>query len=68
MKTRNQSTCRVMVGVDDSDPSAAALSWAADEARRRELGPLVVTCWSYPAMPFTLYQLPISGVDTDDTS
>jgi nucleotide-binding universal stress UspA family protein len=58
---QDRPTGRIVVGVDGSDPSVAALSWAADEARCRELGLHVVTCWSFPVMPFTLYQLPISG-------
>ena len=54
-------TGRIVVGVDGSDLSAAALAWAADEARRRDVGLHVVTCWSYPTMAFSLYQLSIPG-------
>jgi nucleotide-binding universal stress UspA family protein len=49
------------VGIDGSEPAAAALRWAADEARHRGLGLTVVTCWSYPMLPWGPYQPPFSG-------
>ena len=39
---------RVVVGVDGSQSSNAALRWAADEADRYGVGLLVVHGWSYP--------------------
>ena len=52
---------RIVVGVDGSEASLAALRWGADEARRRGLGLHVVTCWSYPMLPWGPYQPPLSG-------
>jgi nucleotide-binding universal stress UspA family protein len=54
---------RIVVGIDGSEPSAAALRWAADEARRQGVGLHVVTCWNYPALPWAPYQPPLSGED-----
>jgi nucleotide-binding universal stress UspA family protein len=51
----------IVVGVDGSEPSQAALRWAATEAHRRGLGLQVVTCWSYPMLPWGPYQPPLSG-------
>lgn len=53
----------IVVGIDGSEPSQAALRWAATEARRRGLGLQVVTCWSYPMLPWGPYQPPLSGQD-----
>ena len=39
---------KIVVGVDGSDPSIAALRWAAYEARRRNAAVLVVSCYSAP--------------------
>jgi nucleotide-binding universal stress UspA family protein len=52
---------RIVVGVDGSEPSAAALRWALEEANRRGLGLHVVTCWSFPMLPWGPYQPPLSG-------
>ena len=38
----------IVVGVDGSAPSLAALRWAADEARLREARLVAVYAWSYP--------------------
>ncbi len=53
----------IVVGVDGSDPSQAALRWAATEAHRRGVGLQVVTCWSYPMLPWGPYQPPLSSQD-----
>ncbi len=45
---QNTITSRVVVGVDGSDPSIAALRWAAYEARRRNAVVLAVSCYSVP--------------------
>lgn len=42
----------VVVGVSGSRASAAALRWAADEARRRDARLHVVLCWSAPARAY----------------
>lgn len=39
---------KIVVGVDGSDPSIAAVGWAAYEARRRNAAVLVVSCYSVP--------------------
>ncbi len=39
---------KIVVGVDGSDPSNAALRWAAYEARRRNASVLVVSCFNAP--------------------
>jgi len=51
----------IVVGIDGSDESEAALRWAATEARRRGVGLQVVLCWSYPTLPWGPYQPPLSG-------
>lgn len=62
MQSEAQSAAgRIIVGVDGSDPSASALRWAADEARRRGVGLHVVTCWNYPVVAWGPYQPPMSG-------
>jgi nucleotide-binding universal stress UspA family protein len=42
------NTSRIVVGVDGSEPSIAALRWAAFEAHRRNSDMLVVSCYSVP--------------------
>ena len=61
MVTKVNAAGKIIVGVDGSEPSANALRWAADEARRREVGLHVVTCWSYPMVPWTPYAPPLSS-------
>jgi nucleotide-binding universal stress UspA family protein len=51
----------IVVGIDGSEPSQAALRFAATEAHRRGVGLQVVTCWSYPMLPWGPYQPPLSG-------
>lgn len=46
-KTSN-STFRIVVGVDDSDNSRAALRWALDEASARHAEVRVVHAWHVP--------------------
>jgi nucleotide-binding universal stress UspA family protein len=55
----------IVVGIDGSELSQAALRWAAQEAHRRGVGLQVVTCWSYPMMPWGPYQPPLSSQDFD---
>jgi nucleotide-binding universal stress UspA family protein len=39
---------RILVGIDDSDASRAALRWAIDEALRRHADLELVSCWHRP--------------------
>ena len=41
---------RIVVGVDGSDESAAALRWAVEEAKLRDAGVEAVHAWSYIPM------------------
>ena len=49
---------RVVVGIDGSEGARAALSWAADEARRRGAVLHVVHAYSYPAFPVSFGSYP----------
>ena len=42
----------IVVGVDGSDGSVAALHWAAEEAHLRRAELVVVTCWDMPAVMY----------------
>ncbi len=46
--TDEHMASKIVVGVDGSDPSNAALRWAAYEARRRNASVLVVSCFNAP--------------------
>lgn len=46
-------TFLIVVGVDGSEPSLAALHWAVDEARMRRGKVLLITAWHYPPVPST---------------
>ena len=49
----------IVVGVDGSKASAAALRWAIEEGRLRSTRVLAVTSWTYPTMIFAdAYVLP----------
>lgn len=52
-------TPRVVVGVDGSDPSRAALDWALDEARRRSATLDVVHAWTPPYLYGYPYTAPL---------
>ncbi|MCB5293931.1 universal stress protein [Arthrobacter sp. SO3] len=47
-------TFLIVVGVDGSEPSLAALRWAVDEARMRHGQVRAVTAWHYPPVPSTV--------------
>ena len=47
-------TFLIVVGVDGSEPSLAALRWAVDEARLRHGKVLLITAWHYPPVPSTV--------------
>ena len=44
---------RIVVGVDGSDQSRAALAWAYDEAAHHGAALTVLTTWAPPTMPMT---------------
>ena len=57
---------RIVVGVDGSEPSAAALRWAVDEGRVRDAEVEAVHAWSYPPMTsITGFVPPPSFTDKD---
>jgi nucleotide-binding universal stress UspA family protein len=45
-----RATGRIVVGVDGSGPSAAALRWGIDEGERRGIGLTAVACWKLPVI------------------
>lgn len=47
-------TFLIVVGVDGSEQSLAALHWAVDEARMRHGKVLLITAWHYPPVPSTV--------------
>ena len=47
-------TFLIVVGVDGSEPSLAALRWAVDEARLRHGKVVIITAWHYPPVPSTV--------------
>jgi len=48
MKTSPQPQHRIVVGIDGSDPSKAALAWAIRQARLTGVPIEAVTAWEYP--------------------
>jgi len=46
---------RIVVGVDGSTPSKAALAWALEEARLRDASVQVVHAWQFPAVGLTTF-------------
>ena len=47
-------TFLIVVGVDGSEQSLAALHWAVDEARLRRGTVRLITAWHYPPVPSTV--------------
>ena len=47
-------TFLIVVGVDGSEQSLAALGWAVDEARVRHGQVRLITAWHYPPVPSTV--------------
>ncbi|OAV60468.1 hypothetical protein A6F49_10850 [Enteractinococcus helveticum] len=47
----NEESFQVVVGLDGSDESRAALGWAVSEARLRRGKVRAVTAWQPPAVP-----------------
>jgi nucleotide-binding universal stress UspA family protein len=47
-------TFLIVVGVDGSEQSLAALHWAVDEARMRRGKVHLITAWHYPPVPSTV--------------
>src|SRR5262245_19901429 len=60
---------RIVVGIDGSESSKAALEWAVAEARMRGAQLTVVLAWEFPTVTLTSYgdaNLPVmSKVDTE---
>lgn len=59
---------RIVVGVDGSAPSRAALRWAVEEARLREAELEVVHGWQYPnvyagAAPFSAFAFDVGELE-----
>jgi nucleotide-binding universal stress UspA family protein len=57
---------RIVVGVDGSQTSAAALRWGVDEARLHEAMLDVVLAWSYPPMTSITGIVPPPAFADDD--
>jgi nucleotide-binding universal stress UspA family protein len=55
----------VMVGVDGSDGSRAALRWASDLAERTGRSTVVVHAWRFP-MPVGIHPMPVAPPDPDE--
>lgn len=49
-----RGTFPIVVGVDGSEQSLAALHWAVDEARMRHGKVRLITAWHYPPVPSTV--------------
>jgi len=63
-RAQNGSERRIVVGVDGSEPSKAALSWAVAQARLTGAVVEAVIAWEVPATYG--YPVPVSGVDWGD--
>jgi nucleotide-binding universal stress UspA family protein len=46
---------RIVVGVDDSEGATAALTWALEDARRRDAAVEVVHAWTFPNLDLVDY-------------
>lgn len=60
-RARNSGQRRIVVGVDGSVPSKAALSWAVEQARLTGAAVEAVIAWEIPATYG--YPVPVSAVD-----
>ncbi len=58
---------RIVVGVDGSPASQAALRWALDEAALRKAAVVAVSAWTYPYLGDLSY-LANRGIDPDELS
>ena len=47
-------TFLIVVGVDGSEQSLAAMDWGVDEARLRRGKDRIITAWRYPPVPSTV--------------
>ena len=54
---------RIVVGVDGSPGSLAALEWAVDEARRRQARLDVVHVWDVPMLAYSAITPVVTGID-----
>jgi nucleotide-binding universal stress UspA family protein len=55
---------RIVVGVDGSDASKAALRWALAEAKLRGDSVLAVHAWQVPVLPVDVGPPPVPALDT----
>lgn len=58
----DQTTARIVVGVDGSEPSRKALRWALAQARRQNAAVEAVTGWEFPA---TSSWIPVPAQDLE---
>jgi nucleotide-binding universal stress UspA family protein len=63
---RNEGAPRIVVGVDGSAPSVAALRWAVRQAGLTSGTIDAVTAWQYPVAAGGLGWAPTSGLDNTD--
>lgn len=57
---------RIVVGVDGSDPSRAAMDWAVEEARLRNGQVLALSAWHYPYVGDAMGQVWVyQGIEED---
>jgi nucleotide-binding universal stress UspA family protein len=61
--THQEKTRNIVVGVDGSQTSTAALQWAAEEARARDARLIVVHAWMVPAAAYST-SLPTTFIPT----
>lgn len=53
--TENSAHHSIVVGIDGSEPSKAALRWAVDEARQRGATVTALHVWQFPVIAFHSY-------------
>jgi nucleotide-binding universal stress UspA family protein len=66
MNAQTDQNGRIVVGVDGSDQSRAALRWALRQAELTGAGVQAVIAWHYPVMAGGYGWAPVSAVDWDD--
>lgn len=66
MKEQGRTNGRIVVGVDGSPSSKAALRWAVAQAERTGASVQAVIAWHYPVMIGGYAWAPVSAVPTED--